>query len=461
MENKEKGIEEITLDEIYQTLCQIDPSISPQKAQKIMSDEIDLEVRFCKRNEEIGILFDFFKKAGKKICFTSDMYLSRDVIERILEKTGFTGYDYLFVSSQDKITKKTGKRFDCCLSPELILHIGDNKKSDFENPVKAGLNAFLYKRTFNEFLCARLIKKMEIRKELFFNFAQSLIMQKKFNSFWHSIGYQYVAPLLVCFSCWLKNEVQKEKSLPLCFLSRDGMIMRKVYQTLFPDEKSVYLYTSRYLADSKEYRQTYFDYFNDLNLTEKPFYVVDVGRKGTIQNKLSALMPAAAITGFYVDLRVSDSNKHGFFCNVPKRYKRFLDFLDFLFIAPSSLTIGIKKDENGFCPVFLPPDTDELTRQKIAVEIHQGAVDFTTDFISFKDLFPFLPGRIDLLDTLSCILNFNASEKHYLENIKIPFGLKNEKSRYLITPKTPLLKKLAHPIAFFKIWRKSIVKRFI
>ena len=34
MTNKEKSIEEITSDEIYQTLCQIDPSISPQKSTR-------------------------------------------------------------------------------------------------------------------------------------------------------------------------------------------------------------------------------------------------------------------------------------------------------------------------------------------------------------------------------------------------------------------------------------------
>lgn len=459
-ENKKNGVEEITLEEIYQTLRRLDPSISAEKAQEIMLDEIELELRLCKRNEEIGTLFDYLKKAGKKIGFTSDMYLPRSIIEQILEKTGFTGYDFLFVSSEDKTTKKTGRRFDCSISPELILHIGDNKKTDFELPLKKGLNAFLYKRTFNGFLSARLIKKLKTQKDLFFNFTQSLIMQKDFKSYWHSCGYQYAAPLLVCFSEWLNKEIQKEKSAPLCFLARDGMIMQKVYQTVFPDSKSLYLYTSRFLTGNEEYRQTYLDYFKDLKLSENHFFVVDVGRKGTIQNILAQLMPKAEITGYYVDLRSFDTDKRGFYVNAPKKYKRFLDFLDFLFIAPSSLTIGIKKEKNKFSPIFLPIDADEQTRHEIAAEIHQGAVEFATDYSLFADIFTDFPDPTALLDTISCLLNFDSSEKQYLENIKIPFGLKNEKKRYLITPKTPILKKLANPVSFFKLWRKSIIKRF-
>ncbi|MGN1079456.1 MAG: hypothetical protein ACI4TE_04710 [Alphaproteobacteria bacterium] len=60
-ENKAKGILEITLDEIYDRLRAIDSSIT-LKAEELKQAEINLELRLCRRNNEIGALFDYLKK---------------------------------------------------------------------------------------------------------------------------------------------------------------------------------------------------------------------------------------------------------------------------------------------------------------------------------------------------------------------------------------------------------------
>lgn len=454
-ENKAKGILEITLDEIYGRLRAIDSSITLQKAEELKQAEINLELRLCRRNNEIGALFDYLKKNGKKICFTSDMYLPGNVVEQILKKCGYEKYDFLYLSSQDRLTKKDGGRFLNCSAPERILHIGDNEDADFFTPLRSGLNAFLYKRSFHCFLSGRLMKKN--KKNLYLDFAGCLAKQKDFPSYWFSIGYQYVGPLLSCFCTWLKKETADSVPNPLCFLARDGMIMRHVYETMFPKETTTYLYCSRALTSNTDCRETYVDY---LKQTLPPcFCVIDVGRKGTIQDNLKRLLPETKINGYYVDLRISSSDKSGFYTNGDKNHRRFLDFLDFLFMAPASLCIGIEKKDGLFAPVYLPIDADERKRHEIADEIHSGTLAFIRDAAAFTDILSADSSAENVLNILEILLRFPKQEQKYLENIKIPFGMKNEKSRFLLSPRLNI-KCLYHPVSFFNIWRKSTIKRF-
>ena len=45
---------------------------------------------------------------GKKLIFTSDMYLPKDVIQKILDKNGYVDNDKLYLSSEVKLTKARG-----------------------------------------------------------------------------------------------------------------------------------------------------------------------------------------------------------------------------------------------------------------------------------------------------------------------------------------------------------------
>ena len=456
-ENAKKRIDEITLDEIYAQVRTIDPSIDAVTAEKLKQAEIDLEIRLCRRNEEIGRLFDALRKKGKKICFTTDMYLPRDTVERILKNCGYDRYDALYLSGEDKLTKKSGRRFECCLNPDRVLHIGDNEKSDFVQAVKHGINAVRYHKSKNAFLSQRLMKNIKKSKNVYLVFSGQLAEQKDFQSYWFSIGYQYAAPLLTCFCFWLKKEIEKSRPDSLCFLARDGMIMRSVWQIMFPADETVYLYCSRFLTKSADCGKVYIDYLRSI-LSEHTA-VVDVGRKGTIQNNLAKLLPATEIEGYYVDLRSNDFNKHGFCTNGMKKNRRFWDFLDFLFIAPAPLCIGIEKRAKSFSPVYLPVDADEKKRHEIAAEIHKGAEAFARDANVFSDILPPECSSDVLADTLKCLMNFSKKERAWLENVMIPFGMKNEKQRHLIAPRFTVGEIMKNPIRCFSIWQKSVVKR--
>lgn len=60
------------------------------------------------------------RRQGKKIVITTDMYLSRNVIQSILVKIG-VDYDFLFISGEENVTKRTGKLFPMCLKTKNRL----------------------------------------------------------------------------------------------------------------------------------------------------------------------------------------------------------------------------------------------------------------------------------------------------------------------------------------------------
>lgn len=133
--------EDITLDEIY---AQVDAQFQDMKDVELAWEKMVLQ-----QNPEMKAIWDYAKQSGKKIIVTSDMYLPSDFIADVLHKNGFDGWDRLYISGEIKKTKATGTLFehvirDLNITASKILHIGDNKKSDYINPRKYGIRAILY-----------------------------------------------------------------------------------------------------------------------------------------------------------------------------------------------------------------------------------------------------------------------------------------------------------------------------
>ncbi len=131
---EKQGGGDVTLPEIYASLRRL-TGLSPEEAERLAKAEMAAELRFCKRRESCFNLFNAAKCCGKRIFFTSDMYLDKKFLSELLIKCGYDGFDGILVSSCEKSTKCQGGLFDILtersgISPENILHIGDNWGSD-------------------------------------------------------------------------------------------------------------------------------------------------------------------------------------------------------------------------------------------------------------------------------------------------------------------------------------------
>lgn len=140
---KNTGYEEVTLNQIYDQLyedCRVDKSI----LKEIKDIECKLEIEFCERRNFGYELYKLAEDVGKTIILTSDMYLSKSVIEKILHKNGYVTYKNLFLSSECNKSKSTGNLYNYVIKEydkKKLIHIGDNYQSDYVNPRKFGIDS--------------------------------------------------------------------------------------------------------------------------------------------------------------------------------------------------------------------------------------------------------------------------------------------------------------------------------
>lgn len=137
-----KDIKYANYDEIY--------SILPSDFQFLKDKEIELEKDTIYANPEMKEIFDYAKSFNKRIILTSDMYFSSDILDDILKKNGFTGYEKIYVSSECRKAKHDGTLYKHIIqdlnvaTPKSILHIGNNKSFDYKTAKNSNLDAFHY-----------------------------------------------------------------------------------------------------------------------------------------------------------------------------------------------------------------------------------------------------------------------------------------------------------------------------
>lgn len=271
--NISKNNQETTLKEIYKELVEI-THLNHRKLSKIMIIEFETELDVLEKNHYIYQVYKYSLDKHKKIIFTSDMYLSKNQIEKILNKCGYNDYQEIFVSSEFKKTKYSSELFKIIqnkfdnLYSKKILHIGDDYHSDFLVPKELGLKSYFYKKARDRFLENKNelkqlnINEEDIKDNINLSIYAAAITNKFYiwgegqeskrphrNSFYYDFGYKYVGLLFLGFINWLIDEVNSKKANRIYFLSRDGQIMLKVYD-LFREvnnelPQGKYLYASR------------------------------------------------------------------------------------------------------------------------------------------------------------------------------------------------------------------------
>ncbi len=261
---------EITLREIY-TKIQDFYALPEQITENLLQAEIEMELRFIQPRPFGKKCWEIALASGKPIYLISDMYLSYEVIEQMLQKVGYGGYKKIFLSSEYLLRKKEGGLFDAVLqeikiSPSKVLHVGDNKIADVEQANARGIKTFRMLRAVDRMRGNNHYKFIYPPKSGVGERARSaisgLIAQTLFdspagqhekNSHFHGnpqyLGYAGLGPLLTAYMLWLGRQAKRDGISRLFFLSREGWILKQVYDTLHISDKSAvpsaYMYASR------------------------------------------------------------------------------------------------------------------------------------------------------------------------------------------------------------------------
>ncbi len=252
--------EDICINEIYEVM-ENELRIASEVTGKMMQKELELEGELCFQRESGRKLYDAALSSGKKVIFTSDMYLRYEDIEELLEKNGYTGYDRLFVSSNTETRKMTGNLYRTVLS-ELgisegeLLHIGDNKKADIEIPESMGIKTAWLPSTMECFLSYGCGHHAETVSRDLTDWQKasnepglSIMLQMAANKYFddpfrafdpesdynidpYFAGYAALGIETYALVRWLIESARRDSVDKLLFLSRDGYLPLEIYNII-------------------------------------------------------------------------------------------------------------------------------------------------------------------------------------------------------------------------------------
>jgi len=224
--------QEVTLEDIYDILAL---KFNLKTLEQYKALELTVECDICTPNYELYHIFRKCIEQHKKVLITTDMYLPLEIIEYILKKNGFSGYDKIYLSAKIGKTKAKGDLFDYILQNEKIsgnelIHIGDNKKSDIRNAQAKNIKTIHVKKQLRV-TTNNLLEVSNIDVNILKTFINNNFVYSRKDLF-TQVGFEYFGPLLFGFVDWIKTNCEKNGHQKIYFLSRDGFLMKKAFKVI-------------------------------------------------------------------------------------------------------------------------------------------------------------------------------------------------------------------------------------
>jgi len=247
---RESNNGECTLDSTFEVLSKI-TNVFNDKLEEIKQYEVELEILHCRANPPI---WDFYNKVKDKyqVIFISDMYLNRNIIGKMLEKSGYEEHP-LYVSGEVDVNKSNGGLYHYVLSDlkansSEIFHIGDNYRSDGISACKHNIHSHYIINNYDQSFGNKNIKDKKIielyhHKHYETSFLTKFLTLKENTDahIYNKIGY-YWGAVFYNFTKWV---LEKANGRRVLFNSRDGHIPYHIAKNIMGYENCEYVYFAR------------------------------------------------------------------------------------------------------------------------------------------------------------------------------------------------------------------------
>lgn len=245
------GSREVTLEEIWAVLAP-ETGLSPEEG---MAAERRLEFDLCRANPYFLPVVAALRRQGKTLAVLSDMYLEEETVTALLDRCSFGTFDACLVSGERGSSKSGGGLYRLArklLGPgRACAHVGDDPWADQRQAEAAGWAAFPYKNVHQAGAPYRAEDMSPIVGSLY----RGLVNMRLHNGTeLHSRAWEYgyvYGGLFAVGYCRFVERLRRELGADrLLFLSRDGAVLLRVYQRLYPaeGERAVYARWSRLAA---------------------------------------------------------------------------------------------------------------------------------------------------------------------------------------------------------------------
>lgn len=237
---------EVSLRDIY---LQFD-KLHKCSVDEMVHAEEELEVKLCYGNPYAYKLYEYAKKTGKKIIATSDMYLSSDVLGRMLLKNGIN-IDEIYVSCEAGVSKRSSslqKTISEKYGGKTILHIGDDPVSDIKASKSAGWQTIKLANVNDRGHLCRAHIDDTFEGSVYSGIINSILYNGCFEerSPQYMYGFVYGGLLTLGFCQWLKELADSTEADHILFLGRDCKVIKQVYDSLYSDSGNSYVEISRF-----------------------------------------------------------------------------------------------------------------------------------------------------------------------------------------------------------------------
>lgn len=241
-----RGTNEITFADIYERIesyTGIDKNLG-------MKLEFETELEFCYANPYMKKVFDILKENGKKIIAISDMYLPKNLIEQLLRNCGYEGFEEIFVSCDYGCSKGDLGLYrvadEKIVKGQSVIHIGDNYRADIESSKKFGWDNLYYPNVNHIGQKYRSKDMSPLTGSIYSGIINAHLHNgSKIYSPHYEFGFIYGGLFILGYCTWIYNYAKQNNIDKILFLSRDGYIIKKVYDLMGFDIPSEYVYWSR------------------------------------------------------------------------------------------------------------------------------------------------------------------------------------------------------------------------
>ena len=245
---RQKGLTEAKFDEIYAEM----PKWAAMKEK-----ELEAERQCLVANPEIVAIWNMAKTMGKKVVVASDMYLPAEFLKGVLKSNGIDGWDGFYLSNECQAQKWSGALYDLVLkdfglSPEKVLHIGDNHHSDVISANQCGIIAYGYQKVIDKFFAecpfAKSFSKIGERDFLCGALALGWHLFKFDHpdwTYWNRLGFLFAGVLGFVYMNMVGEDAKRRGIDRLLFIMRDGYVLERIFKVLFPDLRTDLIWGSR------------------------------------------------------------------------------------------------------------------------------------------------------------------------------------------------------------------------
>ena len=238
---------EVSLKDIYAQF----PDFITDCPEKLQQLEIECEKEYSYSNYDLLPWLMEAKKRNIILVLVSDMYLSSTTIKSIIENAGidFSLFDDILVSNEYLCNKQNGALFSKLfekysnIKPEQMLHIGDNKNSDFTQPLLLGMKAFHYdainERMYSIFDYEKILHNIP-QKELLalrkISLSNCPEQYKEKEKTAYELGSSVIGPVLSLYAAWTCIRMKASGIQRIYPLMREGYLLGTLLEREMEDQ---------------------------------------------------------------------------------------------------------------------------------------------------------------------------------------------------------------------------------